>query len=231
MISFEQFESNLASVRARILKACQVAGRSGDSVMLLPVTKNYPIDAVNYAVRCGLSAVGESRVQEAVDKHVENTTAVRWEMVGHLQSNKAKEAVTIFDRIQSIESIKLLKKLDCMAKEKGRCLPILLQCNTGADPDKYGFSNTQVSLALETALGASGLQVDGLMTIAPLSQDREVAKRAFEGLRELRDTLVCSFGVPLKELSMGMTGDLEMAIAAGSTQVRVGTALYGVRSQ
>jgi pyridoxal phosphate enzyme (YggS family) len=230
MISFEAFEDNLRQVKSRIEAACLRAGRAVESVQLLPVTKNHPVDAVLYAARAGLMGVGENRVQEAGEKHALDPAAVRWELIGHLQSNKAKDAVAIFDRVQSVDSLKLLNRLNRYAGEAGKTLPILLQCNTGADPNKHGFSVSNMEAALEAALAAQHLRVDGLMTIAPLDDDPDVAKAAFEGLRELRDRLAAKYSVPLAELSMGMTGDLEVAIAAGSTQIRVGTALYGARS-
>ena len=229
MISFETFESNLSQVKRRIETACLGAGRPVDSVQLLPVTKNHPIDAVLYAARAGLTAVGENRVQEAGGKHAQYPAEVRWELIGHLQTNKAKDAVAIFDRVQSVDSLKLLNRLNRCAEQAGKTLSILLQCNTGADPNKHGFCVDEVAAALEVALAAEYLQVDGLMTIAPLDDDLDVAKAAFTDLRDLRDQLSAQYGVSLPELSMGMTGDLEVAIAAGSTQIRVGTALYGVR--
>ncbi len=229
MFSFELFERNLAGVMQRIASACAASGRPVGSVKLLPVTKNHPVDAVEYAARAGLRSVGENRVQEAAAKHALAGSSVCWELIGHLQSNKAKEAVAIFDRIQSVDSLKLLQRLNRCAGEAGKTLPVLLQCNTGEDPNKFGFRVGEMELALETALGAEHLQVDGLMTIAPLDDDLDVAKAAFEGLRRLRDDLAGKFSMELPELSMGMTGDLEVAIAAGSTQIRVGTALYGSR--
>ena len=129
-----------------------------------------------------------------------------------------------------MDSLKLLNRLNRCAEQAGKTLSILLQCNTGADPNKHGFSIGEMKTALETAVAAEFLQVDGLMTIAPLDDDLDVAKAAFEGLRDLRDRLSAEYKLPLAELSMGMTGDLEVAIAAGSTQIRVGSALYGARS-
>ncbi|MGB0334352.1 MAG: YggS family pyridoxal phosphate-dependent enzyme [Opitutales bacterium] len=229
MIEFTNFEENLSAVTTRMAKACKLAGRPIESVSLLPVTKNHPVDAVEYAGRCGLPAVGENRVQEAADKRGSYAGELRWELIGHLQSNKAQLAVTVFDRIQSVDSLKLLRRLDRFAGDSGKRLPILLQCNTGLDPNKHGFRMEEADSVLEAALSAKHLQVDGMMTIAPLDENPDVAQASFEGLRVLRDRLVERFGVPLTELSMGMTGDLEAAIAAGSTQIRVGTALYGTR--
>lgn len=229
MINEDEFTSRLREVQSRIEAACRTAGRPLDAVQLLPVTKNHPVAAVEYALRAGLSAVGENRVQEAAEKRAQFTGLIRWELIGHLQSNKAKQAVECFDRIQSVDSVKLIGRLDRCAGEAGRPLPILLQCNTGEDPNKFGFRVDEMEGAVEAALQASHLHLDGLMTIAPLEDDPEVAKAAFERLRVLRDRLAGQFGVALPELSMGMTGDVEWAIAAGSTQIRVGTALYGER--
>lgn len=229
MIPLNTFVANLEQVQLRIAKACQAADRSVDSVTLLPVTKNHPVDAVDYAAQYGLLSIGENRVQEASKKRKICKSAVSWELIGHLQSNKARDAVGTFDRIQSVDSMKLLKKLDRYAAEAGKCLPILLQCNTGKDPNKSGFLVESMPRALELALSLDSLQVDGLMTIAPLDDSLDVARHAFEELRILRDNLSNKFNTLLQELSMGMTGDLEQAIAAGSTQIRIGSALYGSR--
>lgn len=229
MLTFTEFEANLTAVRARIEAACLAAQRSKDSVQLLPVTKNHPEDAVSYAARAGLRSVGENRVQEAAEKRQLTTADVRWELIGHLQSNKVKDAVMVFDRIQSVDSLKLLHRIDRLCAEAGKRMPILIQCNAGEDPNKFGFMAEQLPVALEAGLAAENLDVEGLMTIAPLDNDPEVAAATFGRLRHLRDQLERQFTVALPELSMGMTGDLELAIAAGSTQIRVGTALYGSR--
>lgn len=231
MLEYSTFEANLATVRARIATACVACGREASTVVLLPVTKNHGAAAPRYAAKSGLLGVGENRVQEAASKRAETESLdLRWELIGHLQSNKAKEAVAVFDRIQSVDSLKLLKRLDLLAGATGKTLPILLQCNAGADPKKYGFLTEEMPHAMEMALQANHLQVDGLMTIAPLDDAPEIAQAAFESLRATRDKLANTFGVALPELSMGMTSDLEAAIQAGSTQIRVGTALYGARA-
>ncbi|NBB79184.1 MAG: YggS family pyridoxal phosphate-dependent enzyme, partial [Verrucomicrobia bacterium] len=185
MIEFSQFEKNLFAVQSRVDRACAASNRQSDGVSLLPVTKNHPVDAVVFASRCGLRSVGENRVQEASDKRGSYEGEIRWELIGHLQSNKAQSAVAIFDRIQSVDSLKLMRRLDRFAGEAGKALPILLQCNTGEDPNKYGFAADEMASALEAALGLEHLRVDGLMTIAPLDDNPDVAKAAFERLREL----------------------------------------------
>lgn len=229
MISFNEFKTNTERVLSQIAEACRNAGRDPSEVELLAVTKTHPAEAAEYAARFGLKAVGENRVQEAIDKKPLSPVSLRWELIGHLQSNKAKLAVETFNRVQSVDSLKLIKLLDRAAGEQGRTLAVLLQINAGRDPAKFGAELEEAPALLEAALSCKSLQVDGLMTIAPLSDDPAIAQRTFEALRELRDQLATRFGTPLRELSMGMTGDLAIAVAAGSTQVRVGTALFGRR--
>ncbi len=195
----------------------------------MPVTKTHPVDAAVYAAQAGYVAVGENRVQEALDKIADGKAPIRWELIGHLQSNKAKVAAEKFDRVQSVDSVKLLQRLNAAAECCGRRLPILLQVNAGNDPAKYGLAVEATPGVLEHALELEYLQVDGLMTIAPLSDDADVAVRCFMRLRELRDQLASKFGVALPELSMGMSGDLEAAVASGSTLLRVGSAFFGAR--
>jgi len=228
-IDYETFRARADALRHRIAAACARAGRAAGEVALLPVTKTHPAEAAEFAFRAGFAAVGENRVQEGMQKRPLAPAALRWELIGHVQSNKAKLAVAHFDRVQSVDSEKLLAMLDRAAGEAGRKLPVLLQVNAGQDPAKFGVEPADAPSLLERALTLPNLQVEGLMTIAPLSEDPAVAQRTFARLREIRDELARSHGSPLRELSMGMTGDLELAIAEGSTQVRVGTALYGPR--
>jgi pyridoxal phosphate enzyme (YggS family) len=229
-IEYDLFRQRADALLARIADQCRVAGRNPQSVTLLPVTKTHPVAAVEYAVRYGLTAVGENRVQEAVDKQNQTQAAVRWELIGHLQSNKAKQAAAHFGRVQSVDSEKLLNVLDRAAGELGRKLSVLLQINAGNDPAKFGAEPSDAPRLLEVALTKAHLQVDGLMTIAPLSDDPAVARRTFANLRAIRDDLAARSGRPLAELSMGMSGDLDAAIAEGSTVVRVGSALFGPRA-
>jgi pyridoxal phosphate enzyme (YggS family) len=233
LIAYEEFVRRADAVRAQIAAACAAAGRDPRHVELLAVTKTHPAAAADYAARYGLRAVGENRVQEAVDKRAQTTAAVQWELIGHLQSNKAKLAAQHFDRVQSVDSEKLLNHLDRAAAELGKTLPVLLQINAGNDPAKFGAELADAPRLLETALAKKNLRLDGLMTIAPLgvtpAETAAHAERTFANLRALRDDLAARLGTPLRELSMGMTADLAIAVAAGSTLVRVGTALYGAR--
>ena len=205
------------------------AGRSPSEVELLAVTKSHPATAVDYAARYGLRAVGENRVQEGVEKRAQSTGRVAWELIGHLQSNKARLAVQHFDRIQSVDSAKLAQVLDRVAGELAKKQAILLQVNAGLDPAKSGVEPDAAGALLEAALSLGNLRVDGLMTIAPLSEDPGVARRTFENLRAIRASLEERSGAKLAQLSMGMSGDIEAGVAAGSTIVRVGSALFGAR--
>jgi PLP dependent protein len=243
MIPYEEFCLRVDAVLARIGAAARAAGRDPSEVKLLPVTKTHPADAAAHAARRGLPAVGENRVQEAAVKRPATAAllaatapaavAPRWELIGHLQSNKARLAAETFDRIQIVDTEKLVRHLDRAADELGRPLAVLLQVNAGRDPAKFGCEIEDAPRLLEAALAAPHLRVEGLMTIAPLGatpeETAEHARRTFATLRELRDTLAARHGTSLPELSMGMSGDLELAVAAGSTCVRVGSALYGAR--
>lgn len=229
MIAYQEFEHRLAELFHRIDDCCQRHGRQRDGVRLLPVTKTHPVAAVQYCWQAGLRAVGENRVQEATTKKSELAEPIRWELIGPLQSNKARLAVQTFDLIHSVDRPKIVPILDRLAGELNRLLPILIEVNAGDDPAKHGVSCAEAPALLEMVLRAENLHIEGLMTIAPLDDDPAVAARTFERLRVLRDGLSERFGVPLRELSMGMTSDLEAAIAAGSTCLRVGSALFGER--
>lgn len=230
MIAYETFHANWRSLEERIAKACGACGRDSNSVSILPVTKNHPAAAVEYASRAGARAIGENRVQEAEGKRREVQIPMQWELIGHLQSNKARVAAGLFDRIQSVGSLKLIGKLGQVASERPHPLRILLQVNAGEDPAKFGCAADEAPALLEAAMLQPGLCVEGLMTIAPLSGNIETARKTFARLREIRDSLRTRLGLELNELSMGMTDDLEAAIAEGSTQIRVGTALFGQRA-
>jgi pyridoxal phosphate enzyme (YggS family) len=219
---YEEFQRRADRVLARIQAACAEAGRDPATVELLAVTKSHPPAAAEYAARRGLRAVGENRVQEGAEKRAQVPGPLAWELIGHLQSNKGRLAAQHFDRIQSVDSVKLLDVLDRAAAEFGKTLAILLQVNAGLDPAKSGVEP-------DAARGRNSLRVEGLMTIAPLSDDPAVARRAFAALRGIRDRLAAASGLPLATLSMGMSGDLEAAVAEGSTLVRVGSALFGAR--
>ncbi len=237
--SFAHFCHRLATLRESIEKACRDYGRPTETVQLLPVTKTHPPEAVLWCARVGLTSVGENRVQELLEKEAivrdlvksENLETVAWELIGHLQSNKAKLAVRVVSRVQSVDSVKLVSVLQRLLEESGKVLPILLQINAGRDPAKFGCTLEEAPALLEAALACRNLRVDGLMTIAPLVDDPLVVEQTFARLRECRDSLSERFRVVMPDLSMGMSGDFALAIKHGSTIIRVGSALFGERYQ
>lgn len=232
---YTEFCARADAIRHQIATACRAVSRNPSEVELLAVTKTHPPAAADYAAQYGLRGVGENRVQEGIEKRAQapRAAALRWELIGHLQSNKARLAAQHFDRVQSVDSEKLLNQLDRAAGELGRPLAILIQVNAGNDPAKFGIELDGAPRLLDLALTKQHLRVDGFMTIAPLGsspqETDEHARRTFTNLRVLRDELAPRTGSPLRELSMGMTADLAIAVACGSTLVRVGTALFGSR--
>ena len=231
MISEKEFSRNLSTVKEQIEKACDKYGRSAEDITLLPVTKNWSVDAVKICEVNGIKRVGENRVQEALQK-MESTPGTNYDLIGHLQSNKAKMVVGKFSCIQSVDSFKILDKLAKIANELNVKQPILLQVNAGKDPAKFGISIEEVTEVLEKALNLSSLRVDGFMTIAPYDPDNnQIARDCFANLRKLRDAMSEMYNVTFKDLSMGMSGDLNEAIAEGSTMIRVGSALFGQREK
>ena len=231
MISEKEFSRNLSTVKEQIENACDKYGRSAEDVTLLPVTKNWPVNAVKICEVNGIKRVGENRVQEALQK-MESTPGTGYDLIGHLQSNKAKMVVGKFSCIQSVDSFKILDKLAKIANELNVKQPILLQVNAGEDPAKFGISIEEVTEVLGKALNLSSLRVDGFMTIAPYAPDNnQVAKDCFANLHQLRERMSEIYNETLHELSMGMSGDLNEAIAEGSTMIRVGSALFGQREK
>ena len=168
MISQEVFLNNLIVVKERISEACAACGRNPEEVALLPVTKNWPVDAVEHCVSSGINRVGENRVQEAAIKQ-EQIEGVDWELIGHLQSNKVNQVVGRFARIQTLDSLKLIRKVQAAAEKINHPMAILLQVNAGNDPAKYGFKIEESAFALDEILKSSHLVIEGLMTIAPYS--------------------------------------------------------------
>ena len=210
-------------------ESCRICGREPDDVTLLPVTKNWPAGVVDYCKRAGILRVGENRVQEALEKK-NKISNVDWELIGHLQTNKAKLVVGEFTRVQTVDSPKLLQKLNDLSCQKDVKTSILIQVNAGEDPAKYGCSLEETEALVDFALGLENVVVNGFMTIAPYApEDLGIASRAFDKLRTLRDDLKGKFAMNFDELSMGMSMDMKEAIAAGSTMVRVGSALFGSR--
>jgi pyridoxal phosphate enzyme (YggS family) len=222
----------LAGIRARIDAAARSAGRNPSSVRLIAVSKTFPITAVREAFAAGQRDFGENRVQEALQKiHDSADLDIRWHLLGHLQTNKARKAGPAFAAIHSIDSMELLRKIDAAAHESGRTPDLLIQVDLAGETTKFGVPAGEVPRLLEAAASCRAARVTGLMTLPPVPDSPEDARPWFTRLRELRDGWLAS-GVPaamLTELSMGMSADFEVAIQEGSTVVRVGTAIFGSR--
>ncbi|MCJ7515122.1 MAG: YggS family pyridoxal phosphate-dependent enzyme [Dehalococcoidia bacterium] len=218
-------EANIKEVKRRMAQACERSRRSPDEITLVAVTKGFEVPAIRAAFDSGIKDFGENRVQEAEEKIAQLKdlrSAVTWHMVGHLQSNKAKSAVELFDIIHSVDSIKLAEILNRRAEKP---LPVLLEVNVSGEVTKAGFSLGGLAAAVKEIGQLPNLKLMGLMTVAPFVADPEEVRPVFRKLRELRDSL------GLKHLSMGMTDDFEVAIEEGATMLRIGRAIFGDRRQ
>jgi len=231
MDASNSIEERVERVRRRIAAACASAGRAPDSVRVVAVAKTHPPEAVAAAAACGLRVFGENRVQEAAAKIPLCPSHLDWHLVGHLQSNKARPAVRLFSVIHSVDSVDLLCRLDAIAAEEGRRPRVLLEVNVSGERSKHGFEPAAVPVALEVADGLRHIEVVGLMTIPPWAADPEASRPFFRALRELRDRCAGDREAALPELSMGMSGDFEVAISEGATMVRIGTDIFGPRGR
>lgn len=221
--------TRLEHVQSRIRKACGRCGRDPASVRLMGVSKNHPASAVSDLVSLGLTLFGENRVQEAKAKIPQCPSRARWHFIGHLQSNKVRDAVALFEMIQGVDSLAIAGEIQRHAEKQSRRLGILLEVNVAGESSKFGWNPDAVVEAIPALNAFDRLELHGLMTIAPYSPDPARARPCFRRLRELRDRCEQRLGAPLPTLSMGMSGDLEVAIEEGSTLVRVGTDLFGPR--
>jgi len=231
----EGLAARFAAVRSRIDAAARRCGRSPEEVRLIAISKTHPASLIRSLIELGATDLGENRVQEAEDKIAQvGHTSARWHLVGHLQANKARRAVALFDVIHSLDSIELARRLDRLCVEAGRhSLPLLLQVDLGREETKSGVDEQQLPQLVEAVKQLDRLELIGLMTLPPFFDDPEQARPYFRRLRQLRDELVTSgiFANNRGELSMGMTHDFEVAIAEGATMVRIGTAIFGAREQ
>lgn len=219
----------LARIRTRIERACEKAGRDSGAVRLLAASKTQPPEAIREAVEQGLSTFGENRVQEARQKIPLCPSNLEWHMIGHLQSNKAREAVRLFHMIHSVDSKKVLTAIDAAGESTGRIMPVLLEVNVSGEGSKFGFAPESAPETLLFANTLKRVEIAGLMTMPPAARDPEQARPFFRKLRELRDTWRQQTGFALNELSMGMSHDFETAIEEGATWIRLGTLLFGKR--
>ena len=228
---------NIARVREQMAAAARRAGRSPDSVTLMAVSKTFPAECIQEAYAAGARVFGENRVQEFVGKFsaVRDLPGARYHLIGHLQSNKAAKAAELFHAIDSVDSLKLAERLNTAAAALGENLAILLEVNVGGEVAKSGMSpdSPEIVAILEAAPRLINLEIRGLMTVPPFTEDPESARPYFRQLRELRDRLALrNFpAITLAELSMGMSHDFAVAIEEGSTCVRLGTAIFGARTK
>jgi len=222
----------LAGIRGRIDAAARSAGRDPSSIRLVAVSKTFPIHVIREAYAAGHRDFGENRVQEALQKIASGTDLeIRWHLLGHLQTNKARKAAPSFATIHSVDSVELLQKIDAAAAEAGKEPELLIQVDLAGEATKFGLPPADVPRLFDAAAGCRAVRITGLMTLPPVPESPENARPWFTRLRELRDQWLAA-NVPstmLAELSMGMSADFEVAIQEGSTMVRVGTAIFGSR--
>jgi hypothetical protein len=216
----QNIEKNLQDVKERIRKSALKVNRNSNEIKLIAVTKTFPVNVINESIKLGINSIGETKIQEAKEKFEEIGRKVEWHMIGHLQSNKVKDAIKIFDVIHSIDRLKIAKKISDKCIELKKIMPILVQVNL--TNDKFGIKPEETLEFINEVKKFDGIKVEGLMTIAPYVEP-EKTRPCFKKLKEL--ALICK----LKHLSMGMSNDFEVAIEEGATMVRVGTAIFGER--
>jgi len=223
-------ESRLAVVQAQIADAAKRAGRDAGEVTLIAVSKTHPPESVGEALAAGQCVFGESRVQEARAKIPLVPGRARWHFIGHLQRNKIRHALPLFELFHGVDSLEIARDMERIASEDGAMPRILLEVNVAGEGTKFGFSPGKIRAQIEELLALRRLTIEGLMCIPPPQPRAEMARKFFVTLRELRDELESEFRISLPQLSMGMSGDFAVAIEEGATLVRVGTAIFGERS-
>jgi len=224
--------SNLAEIRERIARSAARAGRAAEDITLVAVSKTFPPEAIRSAFELGLRQFGENRVQEWESKRaaVADLDAT-WHLIGHLQSNKARRAASLFNRVDSVDSLALAQKLDAAAASEAKRLQVLIEVHQGGEETKSGVPEADLPALAENIVRLQNLELLGLMTIPPYFDKPEQVRPYFQKLRTLRDQVCLQIGMPLNALSMGMSHDFEIAIEEGATEIRVGTALFGERSK
>lgn len=220
----------ISSIFKKISHAALRVGRQPDEVILVAVTKSQPIDKIKEAIDYGLRIFGENRVQEAKTKILAlRQTNIQWHMIGHLQTNKVKDAVSLFEVIHSVDSEKLIRFIDKEAEKRGKIQRVLIQVKLSEEESKYGVSEEEVEKLVEICLSLKNIKVEGLMTIPPYFENPEDVRPYFRRLRQIKESLNKKGYDFIKELSMGMSHDFEVAVEEGATMVRIGTALFGQR--
>jgi len=222
---------NLERVWEQIAQAAAKAGRDVEDVELVAIAKTHPAERLREAVEAGQTLFGENRVQEARAKIPELSSNIRWHFVGHLQKNKVRQALPLFEMIHSVDSLALAQDINRIAEEDGLYPKVLLEVNVAGEGSKFGFAPYDLREQMEMLLALPRLSIDGLMCIPPLAVESEDSRKFFVQVRELRDSLEKEFNMKLPQLSMGMTQDFPIGIQEGATLVRVGTAIFGERSK
>lgn len=220
---------NLEKIQQRIAAACDRSGRDPSEITLVAVSKGHRAPKIHEAWDLGLTRFGENKVQELKLKVGQCPGSIQWEFIGHLQTNKCRDAAYFSRMIHSVDSPRVAEALNQAGNKLAKSIPMLLEVNVSGEATKYGFRPEEVSADLSSLNQLERLEIHGLMTMAPWSKDPESARPHFRRLRELRDELEDQLGAPLTELSMGMSGDFEIAIEEGATRIRLGTLLFGER--
>jgi len=221
--------ANLAAIQQRITAACERAGRDPASVTLLAVTKGQPPEVIAQAAAAGLERFGENKVQEAKARIPLCPGRLHWQLIGHLQTNKCRDAVELFEMIHAVDSLHLAEEINRRADQAAKTMPILLEVNAAGEASKFGYRPDQLLADLKAVNALPRLEIHGLMTMAPWTPEPEKVRPVFRQVRELKAQSEQVLGAPLPHLSMGMTGDFEVAIEEGATIIRLGTALFGAR--
>jgi len=224
-----QISDNLINIHSRMQDATHRVGRQVSDVRLVAVSKTYPPSVIQEAWNAGQHVFGENRVQDALPKIAELPAEAEWHFIGHLQSNKIRKALPAFTLIHGVDNLELAQQINRIAGEMGLTANILLEINVSGEASKFGFSPTDLRQNLEDLLCLPNIRINGLMTMAPYSEDPETARPVFSKLRMLRDELSTKSGHALQELSMGMSGDFEVGIEEGATIVRIGSSIFGHR--
>lgn len=236
----------LNTIHSRIVQSARRAGRDPSEIQLIAVTKNIPVEAIREVMSIGIRHIGENKVQEALAKWKElrrtmdpstllragdpRLTTIQWHFIGHLQTNKVRDAVQVFDWIHSVDSLRLAEKINQECQRIQKIMPVLIEVNVSGEQSKYGVRPEELPVLLEQTAAFKTIRIEGLMTMAPVVSDPNQARSYFQQLTRLRDQL--KWGLPpFSHLSMGMSQDFEVAIEEGATMVRIGTAIFGDRSR
>jgi pyridoxal phosphate enzyme (YggS family) len=231
LAKMSRIEENLKEIESRIRKAKDTSGRTEDQIKLVAVTKTVEPARIKEAIKLGVRIIGENRVQEAEEKLKDIAEKVEKHLVGHLQTNKVKKTIELFDMIQSVDSFHLAEEVSKRALEKGKSMDVLVEVNTSGEKTKFGVEPEQTANLVESISKLEGIRVKGLMTVGLFSDDPEATRPCFKKLKSLFDEIKSTHipNVEMRYLSMGMTSDFEVAIEEGSNMVRIGTGIFGPR--